>query len=392
MKGHWKTLQSSFLNEKHYSLHTMSPKDLWYWFQGQDWYDMLEEINQEPRFHGEGNVKIHLDLVMEQLFKLPEYETLSNRDKKIVTVATALHDVGKLDKTTITDSGIHHYGHAFSSMKFAQMFLMMTDFPLEERVEIAHLIKHHDAFIGWTSNPKHQLLLAKLSWITPSLKKLLILSEADNKGRIAGDLNDILDGIEMLREGAKEMNCYENPYALKNSEAGVLLGRKKLSFLDFEPFVKYENQVVILSGFPGSGKSTYRNTFLKDYKVVCLDDIRKELNVRPGDWDDERKKDVSGVAHKRFKELLAKGEKIVIDRICLSPRTRKKLIGFVRSYKVKSKISLVYLEPPIKTLTIQNKDREDPVPVKFVLEMFRSFEYPDKLEAHSVEYLSTFKK
>lgn len=375
----------------------MSLKEIDEWFEVEGMMLVLKSIRQDPKYHGEGNVYTHIRMVTNELLEHHLFQILPEHYQKCLLIAGWLHDIGKYLTTTEDDRGIHSYRHSLYSFKITQYFLFFTDIPLNCRYIISKLVQYHNSFIKWEKIKDLDSYLVRLSWYV-SMELLLLLSECDNRGRICDDKEDILLGLSIVREQVKELDCLTKPYVLKNDTSRVLLGRKKLPYLDYVPYPiddKRHSHVLMMSGFPGAGKTRFRtecisglfheNNTYDDLVIICMDDIRKEFGVRPGDWKAEEKVGVKRIAKDRLREALRVGKPVVLDNLNLSKKGRTQWFDLALRYH--ARIEICYIEPPIQQCDHQNRNREDPVPGNVFIKKLRyELEYPNPLEAHIVQY------
>ena len=57
--------------------------------------DILKGVEQNPRYHGEGDVYRHTKLVCREITKLEQWPGLGERQKEALFLAGAFHDIGK---------------------------------------------------------------------------------------------------------------------------------------------------------------------------------------------------------------------------------------------------------------------------------------------------------
>lgn len=135
-------------------------------------------------------------------------------------------------------------------------------------------------------------------------------------------------------------------------------------------------KLVVLSGLPGSGKSTYAQKLKeKGYVVHSSDKIREEL----GDVNDQSKNnDVFVILHKRIKEDLKNGNNVVYDATNLS---RKRRVAFLRELKnIPCEKECVLIATPYEMCMAQNIKRERKVPFDVIFNMLKSFNMPSIYE------------
>ena len=116
-----------------------------------------------------------------------------------------------------------------------------------------------------------------------SLKLLALLAEADVKGRICDDKEDLLQRIEFFKGEAQRLGFYDNPFVFESDAARFLYFSKEHMSLMYKPYEEYNSEVVLMSGLPGAGKDYWLERNLPDLSVISLDDIRHEMNISPED-------------------------------------------------------------------------------------------------------------
>ena len=86
----------------------------------------------------------------------------------------------------------------------------------------------------------------------------------------------------------------------------------------------------ILIGIPGSGKSRYLKSILKDnISIVCPDDIRIEVTGNISDQSKNR--EVWETARERIKESISKGLYTILDATNVNTKARRDMLSMIRS-------------------------------------------------------------
>ena len=78
----------------------------------------MKNTQQNPAFHGEGDVFTHTQMVCRELVRMPAFHVLKKRQQAELFLAALLHDIGKV-KTTRTEGGnlvSPHHGSTGSRM------------------------------------------------------------------------------------------------------------------------------------------------------------------------------------------------------------------------------------------------------------------------------------
>jgi predicted kinase len=213
---------------------------------------------------------------------------------------------------------------------------------------------------------------------------LTMLAEADNRGRTTPESKEpFISNIGYFAEFAKEYNCFEGPYPFKNDHSKFLYfqsgGSRDPAYLAYDDT---QFEMVMMAGFPGTGKDTWIKNYYSHLPMVSLDEIRKKLKVPSG----VNQSPVIIKAKERFKELLRKKQSFVFNATSLNADLRLPWINLAAQYN--ARIRIVYLEVPLPELLRRNKAREesDRLPEAAIYKMMAKWNMPHPSEAHVVEY------
>lgn len=105
--------------------------------------EILQEVEQPPRFHPEGDVWQHTLIMLELL----SYEKESNFNPTLAWAAL-LHDAGKADTKTEDAKGVHFYGHVKRGEELAYNIMKRLRFSRIQREIIKELIHYHMVFMN----------------------------------------------------------------------------------------------------------------------------------------------------------------------------------------------------------------------------------------------------
>lgn len=341
---------------------------------------------QDPRYHGEGDVWTHTQMVVEALLALPDYQAASRADQEVVFLAALLHDVAKYS-TTVVDpmtGAIGQPGHSRKGAIDARIALWDAGVPFDIREAICRLISVHQvpffALAGSRRGQSAEFIVRELSWQL-SIPLLAMLAEADMRGRICDDQQKVLDDIELFREVARDDGCYGQPRAFADAHTAVSYFRGAEIHPDFALFQEAGSKVIVMSGLPASGKNTWVAANCPDLPVVSFDDAREELGLRHG-------KNEGMVAHRavaRAKELLRAKKPFVWNATNLSELMRKKTLDLLFAYG--AEVELVYLEKPRTELLRRNSKRDTSLTNKTLEGMLHRWDLPLPTEAHRIQYV-----
>ena len=340
------------------------------------YFDLLKTTPQTEYYHGEGDTYVHTLMVLEEIQKFFPY--LDEEEKEISWWAALLHDIGKPQTSKIEDDGhVSARNHAKYGYHIALEILENFDIPFTKKLHILNLIRHH----GKTQNLEEKKDIDRIAIqmsLNLSNKLLLMLGEADARGRICNDLDDMLFNIEMFREAAENTNCILQPYQFSSNIAKFNYLVKRTHHHSDSPYDDTKSKLYIMSGLMGTGKDYYITHNLKGIPVISLDDIREELKIKPTDEQGL----VINTAKERTKIFLRKGEDVIWNATNVTGDMRKRLIEGFLPYNPYVKI--IYINKPLKTILEQNRNRERQVPENVILDFYRKLEIPSQIEAHEV--------
>lgn len=355
-------------------------------FQNYSFLRDMAKTPQDPIWHGEGNVWIHTQMVIEKMHELPEFRAENPLNQAILLLSALFHDVEKRSTTQEEwrDGQIriispkHAKKGEFTTRAF---FYRDLPIPFSIREQICSLVRWHGLPLWILERENPERLLIKISQKV-SLKLLAILAKADVLGRICPDQNELLDKIELFIELAKENQCWESAFLFENDLARYHYLNHENSLPNYVPFDDFTFEVHLLSGLPATGKDYFIKKRFNDLPVISLDDIRRTHGLDPS------KKEDNGQAIQLGKEackvLLRQKQSFVFNATNITVELRGKWLDLFHSYGAKT--NLYYLETPYQILLKQNKNRAYPVPEQVIEKLLLKLEIPQFNEAHSVYY------
>ncbi len=349
-----------------------------------DWVRDMDHVPQDPKFHAEGNVAIHTQMVLHELQKLPEFITLNSQEKEIILAAALFHDIEKRSTTIIENGIIRSPKHAKKGAQTTRVWLYKNSIcPFIIREQIVMLVRFHGFPLWYTERDDIKKEIIKLS-LSVNTKLLYILAKADILGRICTDKLALIDRIELFKEYCLDYKCFGTPKTFINDAAQFHYLRNTGGYEDYIPYQSFKSNVYLMVALPGSGKDFYINTHLNNLKVISLDDLRRAQNIT------HRNKKGNGQiiqsAKKTAKEYLAKGTDFVWNATNISEDLRKQLISLFLDYN--AKVHLIYIEVPYSTLLFQNKNRAHPIPEKAIEKMLFNWSIPKLYEAHNIAFIT----
>lgn len=348
----------------------------------------LKECEQNPKWHGEGNVFIHTMLVCEQAktmcLKMP---AAAAYEAKVLITAALFHDIGKGVTTTFNKGAFHAYGHEFAGEKIARRLLWNEE--LRFREDVCALIRHH--MDGREVMDKKDCLerIVEMSKDIPSWELLIDLMLCDSLGSWPKDGNrHAID--ENLLYNLKYSFC--QPLGCLHKKSEIPPAQKLYQVInDFNE--KRQILVYVYIGLPGSGKSTRAKKFSEDLATVGLDiitvsrdSIRAELGYcQDGEkivGTDEQENAVSEEFNRQVLDAVKAGKDVIIDNINLKRKYREALKLLLQGYNIRW--NYVYFEAQ-GGLSENIKRRDGQISGDVFDNMILNFDWPTVNEYHSLD-------
>lgn len=151
----------------------------------------LAEIDQNKKYHPEGNVLNHVLLVIDEASKHKN----SSKDKKVFMWSALLHDIGKLTTTKIRKNRITSYNHDIEGEKIAIEFLDKITDDENLKKDVSKLVRYHMQPLFFDKNLpffQPELMLSEVCY-----EEVALLSLCDRLGR--ANLNQDTKKVEEER-------------------------------------------------------------------------------------------------------------------------------------------------------------------------------------------------
>ncbi|HLJ81705.1 MAG TPA: AAA family ATPase, partial [Ktedonobacterales bacterium] len=352
--------------------------DDWPALQGRfAWIAAMAGVPQEPAYHAEGDVLTHTRMVAETLAGLDEWRALAAEAERTMLFAAALlHDVAKPVCTRIeTDGRVISPRHAHVGGTMARALLWAGDgldtappFPMRETV--SRLVRYHGLPLWFFEKPDPTRAVIEASQ-SVRLDWVALLAEADVRGRICDDQQELLDRIALFRAFCEESRCYRNPRAFASDHSRFVYFHRPSADPDYAAFDDTVCEVILMAGLPAAGKDTWIREHHADWPVISLDQLRRELHITPK--DDQGK--VVWAAKERAREHLRRHESFVWNATNITRSIRAPLIELFASYR--ARVRIVYLDANRDTLLQRNAARAQRVPAAIIEKLARKLDVPD---------------
>ena len=132
------------------------------------------------------------------------------------------------------------------------------------------------------------------------------------------------------------------------------------------------NELMVLAGLPGSGKSTYAENYKDTHTIISSDRLRKEMYGDVNDQDHNA--EVFAELERRIRKALLDGENVIYDACNISSKRRKSYLNRISDINCTKRI-VVLAAPFIKCLD-NNYNRARKVPYEVIRRMYENWFTP----------------
>jgi putative nucleotidyltransferase with HDIG domain len=349
----------------------------------------LAATPQSPTFHAEGDVWLHTRMALEALAASAAYTAASPAERDLLYAAVLFHDIGKPSTTRIEpDGAITSRGHSTRGERIARVALWRAGVPFAFREHLCALIRHHQMPFFTIDRPAAEAaaIVARMSFVTRN-RWLAAVADADGRGRRCLDPADhrrIVDNVALYLELAAEHGALDTPRAFADPHTRAVWLAAPAGRAPLAP--AYDDttcEVVVTSGLPAAGKSTWLAAHRPELPVVSLDELRHQLDVDPED----PQAPVVAAARELARGHLRAGRSFAWSATSLSKDLRGQVIELCRGYR--ARVHVVYVETPAAEHARRNRARPERsrVPAAAIDRMLSRWSVPTPDEAHAVSYV-----
>ena len=316
-----------------------------------DWVRAMRGCPQDPAYHGEGDVLVHVRMVCEALAGMEAWRELPATERKILFAAALVHDVAKPSCTRHEDGRITSRGHSPRGAIDGRRILWDLGADFAVREQVCALVRYHQTpfhLIERADAQRRAFLISQ----TARCDLLAMLARADALGRQCSDQSSILEHVALFEEFCREQECLLTPRRFPSARSRFLYFRSEDRDPDYLAYDDSRCEVTLLSGLPGSGKDTWIARHLNSVPVVSLDAIRGTLGAAPTGEQGA----ILQAAREEARTLLRQASDFAWNATNLSRDIRRQLVDLLTGYS--ARIRIVYVEAEPAKLFQQNRNRD----------------------------------
>lgn len=369
----------------------------------------LKDTPQDPEWHAEGDVHIHTQMVLDELYR--EFDTdightLSAEQKRNLILAVLFHDVAKPFTTRHQEiKGVDRVvapRHEPKGRSMIATALVDSGLPWDALWDVMSMVGSHHEPKMLVVKDRHPGEYRRISRrVDP--QGVAWLERADMRGRICPDLPQQLEHIEYFLMGCADYaphgwlerwqahfaeSLADKSPAFRDrvfGEAVRVFEEDRIQVPSDGDFIAFQEpaeppELVVMCGPSGSGKSTFIDRFLPDHEIISLDTLREDLS---GDRSDQSLNGaVRQEAKLRLRAALRPGRKTVWDATCLRKDFRSAVCQTGFDYK--ALVTLVVFQQNPASYARRNSARAHVVPGRVLEAQIDQWEWPEVDEAHRV--------
>lgn len=375
-----------------------------------EWLYEFKHTPQDAEWHAEGNVHIHTQMVLDELYQLLKTQArhITGELRQALILGAVLHDIAKSVQTKpMLLQGKERIGapqHETVGRSYLAPRIMEWELPFSVLWQVLHLVGEHHM-------PKHLALKesqAASYWRLArqvDLELLYWLEVADMRGRICPDLEWQLMCLDEFKNQAQRFACWgDNPllkhialrmndlspkaqsyvygYSLAALEQGELRMVEEVISKTYAHREHYAHLVMTV-GLSGSGKSTWLERHYPDYEVISLDELREQFNGKRN--SQKHSGQIIQAAKAQLKAALREKRGVVWDATNLRAELRAQILDLGRDYHALITMAVFLL--PLKVLDKQNNQREYGVAQSVLERQIEQFQLPNLTEAHQYQVI-----
>lgn len=363
--------------------------------------EILSATPQDSLYHAEGDVWTHTLMVLDQVEAMQRGDA-PGLEGQAMRLAALLHDCAKPETTRIEwcpsegRERVRQPNHARIGTDKAWRAMIDAGAPVPLARMVCDIIAWHQrpGHIVGGMDRQHEIdgRIMQYGVTGNGWRGLLDFCRCDSRGRISPNVEDSLAALDLVEEAVVDLEermgvALMDGQALPvtSDEGRVRFGSNFRESIFHRPPDPSGARLIMLSGIPGSGKSTWvrRRVAETGATVISMDAIRDEtkrfrMTQEQQGWAWQR-------AQGLLREALARKEgEVIWDATAISRMSRGKVMRLAQNYGART--AIVSFDIPAHVSWDRNMARDDSrrVPMQAVAAMAQAREYIDAHEAHDL--------
>lgn len=369
------------------------------------WLLRFKDTPQDREWHAEGDVFIHTDMVLSELYQLlaSEAQAIQGERRQALILGALLHDIGKPKQTRSAilqgKERVIAPQHEAIGRSYLANKIQSWGLPFRVVWTVLQLVGEHHMPKQLVNRNRPASAFASLARQV-DLELLYWLEVADMRGRISPDLELQLLYLEEFKALAERYGVWQQPLDIRPSLPALKdLPTPAQDYVYAHALYQWEQEriiqveealattyshrlehahLVLTCGASGAGKSTWIAKNLPDYQVISLDDLRETISGQRA--RQEHNGQVRQQAKEDLKAALRNKRNVVWDATNLRQDFREALIQLGRDYH--ALVTLVVFLLPEEEIITYNRQREHSVPDAVLHKQLEAYQLPSLAEAH----------
>ena len=376
-----------------------------------EWLYDFKRTPQDAEWHAEGNVHIHTQMVLDELYQLlhTQAKHISGERRQALILGALFHDIAKPVQTkAMLVQGKTRIGspqHETVGRSYLATRIREWELPFSVQWQVLQLVGEHHMPKQLALKEPHAAAYWRLARQV-DVELLYWLEVADMRGRICPDWEWQLLCLEEFKAQAQYYDCwgqstplnlmiaphlstlsakaqrYVYGYSLAALEQGEVTMVEEVLGKTYAYREQYAHLVMTV-GLSGSGKSTGIKQHYPDYEVISLDELREQFNGKRN--SQKQSGQIIQAAKAQLKAALREKRGVVWDATNLRAELRALILDLGRDYHALITIA-VFLLPP-KVIDKQNTEREYCIANSVLQRQVAQFQLPSLVEAHHYQVL-----
>lgn len=368
---------------------------------------------QDAEWHAEGDVYIHTDMVLNELYRLLATDAahICGEQRQALILGTLLHDIAKPLQTRTVEiaAKMRIASPQHESVGRSWLVFKLMSWPLSFQViwQVINLVGEHHMpkFLAIKAMAAHHY------WRIArhvDMELLYFLEVADMRGRICHDQEMQLLYLEEFKSCCQQYGVwgksldirhtlmpfiesfpvktqnYVYAHTIMQLEQGRIFSPEEGLATTYQHRADHA-QVLMLCGPSGSGKSSWLAKHHPKTEIISLDNLRAEIN---GNRSSQANKGlIIQTAKQQLRLALQQKKTVIWDATNLRRDFRDMISQLAQDYH--AVVTLVVFLLPEPLIYQQNQQRKYAIPEAVLQQQLASYQFPLLTEAHHYQVIGS---